>query len=98
MEEIISYIMETPENVNGNILREKLKDFQNIGGSSGGGALVVTVAPAERPKAETDKKKTPSLYISLTKLLPKSKRGFLRGTLSFGLLATNLLTQTTFTW
>lgn len=28
MEEIISYIMETPENVNGNILREKLKDFQ----------------------------------------------------------------------
>jgi len=27
MEEIIRYVMETPENVNGNILREKLKDF-----------------------------------------------------------------------
>ena len=31
MEEIINYIMETPENVNGNILREKLKDFQKSG-------------------------------------------------------------------
>ena len=34
MEEIISYIMETPENVNGNILREKLEDFQKGGGGS----------------------------------------------------------------
>lgn len=32
MEEIIRYVMETPENVNGNILREKLKDFQKGGG------------------------------------------------------------------
>ena len=32
MEEIISYIMETPENVNGNILREKLQEFKSSGG------------------------------------------------------------------
>ena len=32
MEEIISYIMETPENVNGNILREKLQEFKGSGG------------------------------------------------------------------
>lgn len=32
MEEIIRYVMETPENVNGNILREKLKDFKGSGG------------------------------------------------------------------
>ena len=34
MEEIISYIMETPENVNGNILREKLKEFKEGDGAS----------------------------------------------------------------
>ena len=34
MEEIISYIMETPENVNGNILREKLEEFKKGDGSS----------------------------------------------------------------
>lgn len=43
MEEIIDYVMKTPENTNGNILREKL---QKMGGS-GGGVMVVHAADTE---------------------------------------------------
>ena len=52
MEEIISYIMETPENVNGNILREKLQEFK---GSGGDDSVLVSLIDKSITEIKNDK-------------------------------------------
>ena len=49
MEEIINYVMKTPENTNGNILREKLQKMSG----SGGGELFEVIFSHEGEDGET---------------------------------------------